>query len=168
VLILHPHMIYDYGERRWNDTDRGNRRYRRKTCPYATLFTTNPIWTDQGANTGLRGERLATNQHGSHLLKIKLDIIHSTKVLNIVLYCCKAASNKHKKWKDSSIRENIRRPSQTCYVEMGKSYINDKYDSHITQIVFITVNTTLELEWASQIECNLEMNTVEITQIYRI
>jgi hypothetical protein len=42
-----------------------NRRTRRKTCPIATFSTTNPIWIDPGANTGLRGERPATN-HLSH------------------------------------------------------------------------------------------------------
>jgi hypothetical protein len=38
-----------------------------KTCPSATLSTTNPTWTDPGLNPGLRGERLATNRlsHGT-------------------------------------------------------------------------------------------------------
>jgi hypothetical protein len=44
-----------------------NRRPRRKTCPSATLSTTNPTWIDSGANPGLRGERPATNRlsHGT-------------------------------------------------------------------------------------------------------
>jgi hypothetical protein len=33
-----------------------NRSTRRKTCPSATLSTTNPTWTDPGSNLGLRGE----------------------------------------------------------------------------------------------------------------
>jgi hypothetical protein len=33
-----------------------------KTCPSATLSTTIPTWTDPGSNTGLRGERPATNR----------------------------------------------------------------------------------------------------------
>ena len=50
-----------------------NRSSRGKTCPSATLSTTNPTWTDPGSNPGLRGERPATNRlsHGtamSHLL----------------------------------------------------------------------------------------------------
>jgi hypothetical protein len=52
---------YEFGERRWNDIDRGNRKTRRKTCPSATLSTTNPTWIDPGANPGLRGERPPTN-----------------------------------------------------------------------------------------------------------
>jgi hypothetical protein len=40
-----------------------NRNTGRKTCPSATLSTTNPTWTDPG----LRGERPATNRlsHGT-------------------------------------------------------------------------------------------------------
>jgi hypothetical protein len=38
-----------------------NWRTRRKTCPSATLSTTNPTWIDPGANSGPRGERPATN-----------------------------------------------------------------------------------------------------------
>jgi hypothetical protein len=44
-----------------------NRSTLRKTCPTATLSTTNPTWTDSGSNPGLRGERPATNglSHGT-------------------------------------------------------------------------------------------------------
>jgi hypothetical protein len=43
-----------------------NRRTQRKSCPSATLSTTNPTWIDPGANPGLRDERPATNDlsHG--------------------------------------------------------------------------------------------------------
>jgi hypothetical protein len=66
-ILFIPQMIYEYGERRWNDIDRGNRRTRRKACPSATLSTTNPTWIDPGANSGLRGERPASNRlsHGT-------------------------------------------------------------------------------------------------------
>jgi hypothetical protein len=58
---------YEFGERRWNDMTGENRRTRRKTCPSATLSTTNPTWIDPGSNPGLRGERPATNDlsHGT-------------------------------------------------------------------------------------------------------
>jgi hypothetical protein len=44
-----------------------NRRTRGKTCPSATLSTTNPIWTEPGSNPGLRGGRPAANRlsHGT-------------------------------------------------------------------------------------------------------
>jgi hypothetical protein len=44
-----------------------NRSTRRKTCPSATLSTTNPTWTDPGSNPGLSGERPVTNRlsHGT-------------------------------------------------------------------------------------------------------
>jgi hypothetical protein len=55
---------------------------RGKTCPSATLFTTNSTWTDPGSNPGLCGEMPATNRlsHGTaprtylqnHIRKLKL------------------------------------------------------------------------------------------------
>jgi hypothetical protein len=38
-----------------------------KTCPSATLSTTNPTWTDRGSNPGHRSARPATNRlsHGT-------------------------------------------------------------------------------------------------------
>jgi hypothetical protein len=46
-----------------------NRSTRRKTCPSATLSTTNPTWTDLGSEPGLRGGRQAANRlsHGTGL-----------------------------------------------------------------------------------------------------
>jgi hypothetical protein len=44
-----------------------DRSTRGKTCPSATLSTTNPTWTDPGSKPGLRGERPATSRlsHGT-------------------------------------------------------------------------------------------------------
>jgi hypothetical protein len=44
-----------------------NRITRGKTCPSATLSTTNPTWTNMGSNPGLQGERPATKRlsHGT-------------------------------------------------------------------------------------------------------
>jgi hypothetical protein len=65
---------YEFGEPRWNDILTGeNRRTRRKTCPSATLSTTNPTWIDPGANPGLRGERPATD-----------DLSHGTAQVNYI------------------------------------------------------------------------------------
>jgi hypothetical protein len=48
-----------------------NQRTRRKTCPSATLSTTNPIWIDQGANPELLGQWPATEppelRHGQRI-----------------------------------------------------------------------------------------------------
>jgi hypothetical protein len=48
-----------------------NRRTPRKTCPSATLSTTNLTWIDLGANPCLRGEMPATNDlsHGTVTLR---------------------------------------------------------------------------------------------------
>jgi hypothetical protein len=47
-----------------------NRSIRGKTCPSASLSTTNPTWTDPGSNPGFRRERPATNRlsHGTVLV----------------------------------------------------------------------------------------------------
>jgi hypothetical protein len=54
-------------EHQWNEIDRGKPTTRRKTCPSATLSTTNLTWTDPGSNPGLHGESPATNRlsHGT-------------------------------------------------------------------------------------------------------
>jgi hypothetical protein len=48
-----------------------NRSTRWKTCPSATLSTTNPTWTDPGSSPGPRGQRPATNRlsHGTAYLQ---------------------------------------------------------------------------------------------------
>jgi hypothetical protein len=48
-----------------------NRSTQGKTCPSATLSTTNPTWTEPGSNPGLRGGRPATNclSHGTALTR---------------------------------------------------------------------------------------------------
>jgi hypothetical protein len=46
-----------------------NRSIRGKTCPSATLSTTNPTWTDPGSNPGLLSGRPEANRlsHGTAL-----------------------------------------------------------------------------------------------------
>jgi hypothetical protein len=46
----------------WNEDWQGKPKYSEKTCPSATLSTTNPTWADPGANTGRRGGKPATNR----------------------------------------------------------------------------------------------------------
>jgi hypothetical protein len=61
------YQVLQLMEHHWNEIDRGKPTTRRKTCPSATLSITNPTWTDPGSNSGLRGERPATNRlsHGT-------------------------------------------------------------------------------------------------------
>jgi Ca2+/Na+ antiporter len=63
---------YEFGERRWNDTDRGKPKNSGKNLPSATLSTTNPTWIDPGANQGLRGDMPATNDlsHGTAISRV--------------------------------------------------------------------------------------------------
>ena len=46
-----------------NDTDRGNWRNGRKTCPSVSRFSTNPTRTVLGFTSDFRRERPATNRH---------------------------------------------------------------------------------------------------------
>jgi hypothetical protein len=58
----------------------GNRSTRGKTCPSATLSTTNPTWTDPGSNLGLHGGRLATKclSHGTTVINISAAPLNTT------------------------------------------------------------------------------------------
>jgi hypothetical protein len=55
-------VIYKHGEPRWNYIDRGKQNNLEKIRLSATLSTTNPTWTEPGANTGLRNKRPAINR----------------------------------------------------------------------------------------------------------
>jgi hypothetical protein len=46
----------------WNKDWKGKPKYSEKTCPSATLSTTNPTWPDPGSNPGHRGGKPATNR----------------------------------------------------------------------------------------------------------
>ena len=60
------YKVFQLMEHQWNEIDRGKSTIRRKTCPSATLSTTNLTSTDPGSNPGLRDEMPATNRliHG--------------------------------------------------------------------------------------------------------
>jgi hypothetical protein len=55
----------------WNEWQ-GKPKYSEKTCPDATLSTTNPTWPDPGLNPGRRGRKPATNRfsYGAACLKL--------------------------------------------------------------------------------------------------
>jgi hypothetical protein len=46
----------------WNEDWQGKPKYSEKTCPSATLSTTNPTWPDPGSNPGRLGGKPATNR----------------------------------------------------------------------------------------------------------
>jgi hypothetical protein len=68
-----------------------NRRTRRKTCPSATLSTTNAAWTNAGVKSGLWVERAVTNRLSLALpvhklvFNIPADVLHMHDlVLNLL------------------------------------------------------------------------------------
>jgi hypothetical protein len=62
-----------------------DRRIRGKTCPSATLSTTNPTWTDPGSNPGLCGGRPAANRlsHGT-APKVSLGETKNSNTINLL------------------------------------------------------------------------------------
>jgi hypothetical protein len=50
----------------WNEDWQGKPKYSEKTCPSATLSTTNPTWPDLGSNLGRHGGKPATNYAALH------------------------------------------------------------------------------------------------------
>jgi hypothetical protein len=58
----------------WNEDWQGKLKYSEKTCPSATLSTTNPTWLDPGLNPDRRGGKPATNRlsYGAASTKSKL------------------------------------------------------------------------------------------------
>jgi hypothetical protein len=60
-----------------------NRSTRGKTCPSATLSTTNPSWSDLGSNPVLRCERPATNRlsHGTAMYSLPNDMIGGLEIV---------------------------------------------------------------------------------------
>jgi hypothetical protein len=62
-LLYQPRMINDgdCGEIGGIKTGRRKPKYSEKTCPSATLSTTNSTWVDPGLNPGRRGGKPATN-----------------------------------------------------------------------------------------------------------
>jgi hypothetical protein len=67
-----------------------NRRTERKTCPSATLSTTNPTWIVLGANSDLRVGRPKTN-HLSHGTALSPGI--NQPIVRLVAHLCLVATS---------------------------------------------------------------------------
>jgi hypothetical protein len=61
----------------WNEDWQGKPKYSEKTCPSATVSTTNPTWPNPGSNPGRRGGKPATNRlsYGAAYFYVHLGII---------------------------------------------------------------------------------------------
>jgi hypothetical protein len=62
----------------WNEDGQGKPKYSEKTCPSATLSTTNSTWLGPGSNPGRRGGKPATNRlsYGVALLPEFISHLH--------------------------------------------------------------------------------------------
>jgi hypothetical protein len=56
-----------------------NRSTRGKTCPPATLSTTNPARTDSGSNPSLRGGKPATNRLSHGAARVRIYVVTTLK-----------------------------------------------------------------------------------------
>jgi hypothetical protein len=76
------YQVVQVMEHQCTEIDRGKPTTRRKTCPSATLSTTNRTWTDPVSNTGIRGERPATNRlsHGTALEEHPMNQNNKSKI----------------------------------------------------------------------------------------
>jgi hypothetical protein len=61
-LLYQPRMIDDMCSSRWNENWQEKSKYSEKTCPSATLSTTNATWPDLSSNPGRRGSKPAINR----------------------------------------------------------------------------------------------------------
>jgi hypothetical protein len=74
-----------WGWRIWWNEWQGKPKYSEKTCPVATLSTTNPTWPDPGLNPGRRGGKPVTNRFSEMLFResmiVNLKIIWNQYIL---------------------------------------------------------------------------------------
>jgi hypothetical protein len=71
----------------WNENLQGKPKYSEKTCPSATLFTTNPTWPDLGWNPSRRDGKLATYRLNYDTASISVLFIgFATKCMTVVTY----------------------------------------------------------------------------------
>jgi hypothetical protein len=101
-------------EHQWNEIDRRKPKYSGgKTCPSATLSTTNLTWTDPGSNPGLRVERPATNRlsHGTATLMCKSQILiwdsHKNGHFVKVFESFTLAKWPWRKWRRHAVRQGV-------------------------------------------------------------
>jgi hypothetical protein len=62
TIVAAPHDRWWVWSSRRNEIWQGNRIYSEKTCPSATVSTTNPTWPELGSNPGRRGGKPETNR----------------------------------------------------------------------------------------------------------
>jgi hypothetical protein len=85
-LLYQPRMMSVSS--RLNENWQGKLKYSERTCPSATLSTTNSTWHDLGSNPGLRGRKPATNRLSCGTVNMVgyFTKLSSSKLHNIVQY----------------------------------------------------------------------------------
>jgi hypothetical protein len=112
---------------RWNENWQGKLKYWEKTCPSATLSTTNPTWPDLGSNPGRRGGKPATNRLSydtARLPAFDKMVSGSTSVFFCVCVVVKRQSN-------SEHQSNLHRSYLTCSLA-GRLWSYSSLAPHLT------------------------------------
>jgi hypothetical protein len=120
-----PGWLWGWRIIRWNKDWQGKTKYSEKTCPSATLSTTNPTWPDLGSKPGRRGGKPATNRSTALLLEqsfrwigfqwsmliafIYRANISSVKFILVIILFRSALWRRMDEWKHSSAHLNTRR-----------------------------------------------------------
>ena len=104
-----------------------------KTCPSATLSTTNPTWTDRGSSPALRGERPATNRLSNGTAWPHLVLFKSAQLIQMA---------------------NLRKPRGTMKIEM-QMYSSECRDRWSSWKTLQWIGT-----WITVISCHQEFQSV--------
>jgi hypothetical protein len=118
-----PGWLWRWRIIQWNEDWQGKQKYSEKTCPSATLSTTNPTWPDPGLNPCRRGGKPATNRlsYGAALICIISHRLQDLREnLTSPLYKMALETNKQEK-KSCLIIGTSGKVQYTNYIDMSES-----------------------------------------------
>jgi hypothetical protein len=89
----------------WNENWQGKPKYSQKTCPSATLSTTNPTWLDVGSNPGRRDGKLELCQGHHHVQSALIKHWLLDLRLNVQVICSREEQYKRVKWNHQTLNK---------------------------------------------------------------
>jgi hypothetical protein len=105
------YQVLQLMEHQWNEIVRGKPTTRIKTCPSATLSTTNLTWTDPGSNPGLRGENVLSI-YTNYRLQIILSLFALYQLLtpSVFVVSCNLGIDSELKWTQGTQKNFLKVP----------------------------------------------------------
>jgi hypothetical protein len=100
-----------WGWRTWWNEWQGKPKYSEKTCPDATLSTTNPTWPDPGLKPRRRGGKPATNHFSYGAAHLKgfgggIKELHAKPDADVAQFCHPLQTKRNTKLKKHSRKNN--------------------------------------------------------------